>query len=138
MAIIEIENLVKSYRVYQKKEGLAAAWRGLFRREYKNVEAVRNVSLRVEAASLLRFWGRMVLGKPPPEASLGSDLSDGRKSNSDGFRALGPQLRVSATICIGDGAEKPLWWDLPAQGPFDSTSKSTALTQISLKRPSTS
>ena len=30
MAIIEIEGLAKSYRVYQKKEGLAAALRGCF------------------------------------------------------------------------------------------------------------
>ena len=33
MAVIEIENLSKSYRVYQKKEGLNASDRGLFRRE---------------------------------------------------------------------------------------------------------
>ena len=36
MAIIEIENLSKSYRVYQKQEGLVASVRGLFRREYRD------------------------------------------------------------------------------------------------------
>ena len=35
MAIIEIEGLAKSYRVYQKKEGLGAAISGLFRRQYR-------------------------------------------------------------------------------------------------------
>src|SRR3954447_10558302 len=40
MSVIEIRGLKKSYRVYQKKEGLGAAMRGLFRREYREVEAV--------------------------------------------------------------------------------------------------
>jgi len=33
MSLIEIENLNKSYRVYQKQEGLLASLRGLFHRE---------------------------------------------------------------------------------------------------------
>ena len=33
MPVIEINNLAKSYRVYQKKEGLWASLRGLFKRE---------------------------------------------------------------------------------------------------------
>ena len=41
MAIIEIQGLAKSYRIYQKKEGLLASVRGLFHREYRQVEAVR-------------------------------------------------------------------------------------------------
>ena len=48
MSIIEIENLAKSYRVYQKKEGLIAAVTGLFNRQYKHIEAVSGVNLTVE------------------------------------------------------------------------------------------
>jgi ABC-2 type transport system ATP-binding protein len=40
MAIIEIQGLSKSYRVYQKQEGLVASLRGLFHREYRAVQAV--------------------------------------------------------------------------------------------------
>ena len=43
MAIIEIEGLAKSYRVYQKKEGLAASLKGLFRRRYREVKAVGRI-----------------------------------------------------------------------------------------------
>ena len=49
MSIIEIRDLVKTYRVYQKKEGLGASLRGLFQREYRDVEAVRSIDLTVEA-----------------------------------------------------------------------------------------
>ena len=48
MPVIEIENLVKSYRVYQKREGLAASIKGLFRREYREVNAVRGIDLTVD------------------------------------------------------------------------------------------
>jgi len=41
MSIIEIQKLTKSYRVYQKQEGLGASIAGLFRREYREVRAVR-------------------------------------------------------------------------------------------------
>ena len=37
MAIIEIEDLWKSYRIYQKKEGLLASVIGLFKRQYRDV-----------------------------------------------------------------------------------------------------
>ena len=41
MSIIKVRNLSKSYRVYKKREGLAESVRGLFRREYSEVEAVK-------------------------------------------------------------------------------------------------
>lgn len=37
MAIIEIENLVKTYQVYQKREGLWASLEGLWKREMRTV-----------------------------------------------------------------------------------------------------
>ena len=35
MPIIEVRQLAKSYRVYNKREGLADSVRGLFRRDYR-------------------------------------------------------------------------------------------------------
>ena len=40
MPIIEADGLTKTYRVFQKKEGVLGALRGLYRREYKEVRAV--------------------------------------------------------------------------------------------------
>ena len=44
MAIIEAAGLTKNYRVFQKKEGVLAALRGLYKREYREVRAVDRVS----------------------------------------------------------------------------------------------
>ena len=63
MAIIEIEQLSKSYRVYQKQEGLMAAIRGLWHREYRDVHAVRSIDLKVEQGEFVAFLGPNGAGK---------------------------------------------------------------------------
>ena len=63
MSVIEIRGLKKSYRVYQKKEGLGAALRGLFHREYREVEAVRGIDLNVEESEFVAFLGPNGAGK---------------------------------------------------------------------------
>ena len=65
MAIIEIEGLSKSYRVYQKQEGLLASLRGLFRRQYRAVEAVRGIDLKVEQGEFVAFLGPTAPARPP-------------------------------------------------------------------------
>ena len=63
MPIIQIKQLSKSYLVYQKKEGLLAALRGLFRREYREVKAVRGIDLEVEQGEFVAFLGPNGAGK---------------------------------------------------------------------------
>ena len=55
MSVIEIRNLQKSYRVYQKQEGLWAAFAGLFNRQYREVQAVRGIDLDGRAGRIRRL-----------------------------------------------------------------------------------
>ncbi|HEY6565646.1 MAG TPA: ATP-binding cassette domain-containing protein, partial [Pirellulaceae bacterium] len=63
MSVIQLQRLSKSYRVYHKREGLGAALRGLFRREYREVHAVRGIDLRVEPGEFVAFLGPNGAGK---------------------------------------------------------------------------
>ena len=119
MAIIEIEGLAKSYRVYQKKEGLAAAIGGLFRHRYRHVEAVRGINLQVEQGEFVAFLGPNGAGKTTTLKLLSGVISP----SAGVARVMGfiPWQRDNAyrrRFALVMGQKNQLWWDLPAAESF--------------------
>jgi ABC-2 type transport system ATP-binding protein len=119
MAIIEIENLAKSYRVYQKREGLMAAIRGLVHREYRQVDAVRGINLRVEQGEFVAFLGPNGAGKTTTLKLLSGVIYP----SSGTARVMGyvPWERSNAyrsRFALVMGQKNQLWWDLPSQESF--------------------
>ncbi|MFM7129981.1 MAG: ABC transporter, partial [bacterium] len=55
--IIEVSQIAKTYRVFRKKEGLKGAIQGLYKREYKTVEAVNDISFSIEPGEFVAFLG---------------------------------------------------------------------------------
>ncbi len=119
MPLIEIKNLRKSYRVYQKKEGLGASLRGLFKREYKEVEAVRGIDLEVEKGEFVAFLGPNGAGKTTTLKLLSGVISP--TSGSASVMGFVPWKRENAyrrQFALVMGQKNQLWWDLPAQESF--------------------
>jgi len=119
MSLIEIENLNKSYRVYQKQEGLLASMRGLFHREYRDVQAVRDVSLRVEKGEFVAFLGPNGAGKTTTLKLLSGVIYP--TSGSAQVMGYVPWQRETAyrrRFALVMGQKNQLWWDLPAQESF--------------------
>jgi ABC-2 type transport system ATP-binding protein len=119
MPIIEAKGLTKTYRVFQKKEGLFGALRGLFRREYKLVRAVEDVSFAIEPGEMVAFLGpngagktttlKMLSGLIYPSAGSAQVLGFVPWHRADAFRR-----RFSLIM----GQKNQLWWDLPAADSF--------------------
>jgi len=119
MPAIEIAALAKSYRVYQKAEGLRASFVGLFHRKYRTVEAVRGIDLTVDAGEFVAFLGPNGAGKTTTLKLLSGVITP----TSGAATVLGhvPWRRENAyrrRFALVMGQKNQLWWDLPAQESF--------------------
>jgi ABC-2 type transport system ATP-binding protein len=119
MAIIEADGLAKTYRVFQKKEGLLGALQGLYRREYKEVRAVDGVSFAIEPGEMVAFLGPNGAGKTTTLKMLSGLIYP----TSGQARVLGfvPWQRADAfrrRFALVMGQKNQLWWDLPAADSF--------------------
>lgn len=119
MPIIEVKELAKTYRVFQKQEGVLGALRGLYRREYREVSAVGGISFRIEPGEMVAFLGpngagktttlKMLSGLVYPTSGEARVLDFVPWQRADAFR------RQFALVM---GQKNQLWWDLPAGDSF--------------------
>lgn len=119
MAIIEIRGLSKAYRVYQKKEGLLAGVRGLWQREYREVQAVRGIDLDVEAGEFVAFLGPNGAGKTTTLKLLSGVIHPtGGTAHVMGHVPWKRENAYRRRFALVMGQKNQLWWDLPAQESF--------------------
>ena len=119
MPVIEIKNLSKSYRVYQKREGVMASIKGLFHREYREVHAVRDINLEVNEGEFVAFLGPNGAGKTTTLKLLSGVINP----TSGTCSVLGhiPWERKNEyrrRFALVMGQKNQLWWDLPAMESF--------------------
>ncbi len=61
--MINLEQLSKTYTIHEWEAGLTAAFRSLIKRKTKDIKAVDNISLCVEAGEVVGFLGPNGAGK---------------------------------------------------------------------------
>ena len=119
MSIIELAGLTKTYRVYQKKEGLGASLKGLFHREYREVEAVRGIDLTVEAGEFVAFLGPNGAGKTTTLKLLSGVITPtSGTATVMGYVPWERDNNYRRRFALVMGQKNQLWWDLPAQESF--------------------
>lgn len=119
MPTIEIKNLKKSYRIYQKKEGLGQAIRGLFHRVYRDVDAVRGIDLQVEQGEFVAFLGPNGAGKTTTLKLLSGVIYPSAGSATVmGYVPWERSNEYRRRFALVMGQKNQLWWDLPAAESF--------------------
>jgi len=119
MPIIEVRQLAKSYRVYNKREGLADSVRGLFRREYREVNAVQGIDLNVDQGEFVAFLGPNGAGKTTTLKLLSGVINPtGGSASVMGFTPWERKNEYRRRFALVMGQKNQLWWDLPAQESY--------------------
>ena len=119
MALIELHNLQKTYRVYQKKEGLRASIKGLFKRTHKEVQAVKGINLKVEQGEFVAFLGPNGAGKTTTLKLLSGVIHPTSGTASVmGYTPWERENDYRRRFALVMGQKNQLWWDLPAQESF--------------------
>lgn len=119
MPIIEVNNLSKHYRVYQKREGLGGSIRGLFHREFRDVQAVKGIDLTVEQGEFVAFLGPNGAGKTTTLKLLSGVIQPtGGTATVMGYVPWLRQNDYRRRFALVMGQKNQLWWDLPARESY--------------------
>lgn len=113
-AIITTNHLSKEYRVHEKEPGFIASVRGLFKRHYKTISAVKDINISIEAGELIGFIGPNGAGKTTTLKMLSGLLhpSSGTATVM-GFTPWERKKEYLKRFSLVMGQKAQLWWDLP-------------------------
>jgi ABC-2 type transport system ATP-binding protein len=113
MAIIQVENLRKVFRINQKDPGLAGAVKALFRPRHINKVAVDGITFGVEPGEIVGYIGVNGAGKSTTVKMLtGVLLPSSGMVRVMGRDPHGQRVANAAEIGVVFGQRSQLWWDL--------------------------
>ena len=116
--IIQVQHLTKTYRVPEKLPGLGASVRSLFKPQYRDVEAVRDISFEVHSGEMVGLIGPNGAGKTTTLKMLSGLLyPTSGQATVAGFTPWERHTNYLRRISMVMGNRSAMNWDIP---PMDS------------------
>jgi ABC-2 type transport system ATP-binding protein len=116
---ILVDNLSKTYKVPEREGGFRSAIRGFFRRRYRDVQAVQQVSFRIAPGEIVGFLGPNGAGKTTTLKMLSGLLhptaGQARVLGYTPWELSSDYLRAMTLVM---GQRNRLSWDIPAADSF--------------------
>lgn len=120
MPLIEVNNLVKDYKLNVRKKGLLGSIQSLLIPEYKIKRAVDNISFTIDKGEMVGFIGPNGAGKSTTVKMLTGILVPTSGQISIGGLSPHKDRRKNAMrLGVVFGQRTQLWWDLPAIDTFE-------------------
>lgn len=119
MAIIKVKNLVKTYKIIEKEDGLIGYFKNLIKPKYKEFTAVNHINFEIQEGELVGYIGENGAGKSTTIKMLTGLLTP--TSGEVVVDDLVPNKnRIENNKKIGAvfGQKTQLWWDLPVIESF--------------------
>ena len=120
MPHIVVEDLVKTFRIAERRPGLLGALAGVVRRKYRTVRALDGVSFAVEAGELVGYIGPNGAGKSTTVKVLAGILvPEAGRCEVMGRVPWRDRIAHVRRIGVVFGQRTQLWWDLPVVESFE-------------------
>ncbi len=119
MSIIKVKDLVKTYKIIEKEDGLIGYFKNLFKPKYKEFTAVNHINFEIQEGELVGYIGENGAGKSTTIKMLTGLLTP--TSGEVVVDDLVPNKnRIENNKKIGAvfGQKTQLWWDLPVIESF--------------------
>ena len=118
MAVIQVNNLSKDFKVKVKEKGLKGSLKSLVKPKYKIIKAVKNVSFSVEKGEMIAFIGPNGAGKSTSiKMMTGILYPDKGDINILGLNPVKDRKKLAYEIGCVFGQKEQLWTHLT---PYDN------------------
>ncbi|MBO9608939.1 MAG: ABC transporter ATP-binding protein [Paenibacillaceae bacterium] len=113
MLAIDVENLRKEYAVQVNRTGLSGALRDLFKRQYRTVTAVNDISFQIPSGEICGYIGENGAGKSTTIKMLtGILVPTSGKVVVGGYVPYKDREAFVRGIGVVFGQRSQLWWDI--------------------------
>lgn len=118
--MIEVQHLTRVFRTYKKQPGFWGGVKGLFKRDFEETAAAKDISFSINEGEFVGFLGPNGAGKTTTLKMLSGLIYP--TSGSARVAGFDPSKRESAyrrIFALVLGQKNQLWWDLPAIESFN-------------------
>ncbi len=118
--MIEVTNLTRIFRTYKKHPGFWGGVKGLFKRDFEETAAAKDISFSIREGEFVGFLGPNGAGKTTTLKMLSGLIyptsGTARVAGFDPTKRENAYRRIFALVL---GQKNQLWWDLPAIESFN-------------------
>jgi ABC-2 type transport system ATP-binding protein len=117
--MIEVRNLTRIFRTYKKQPGFWGGVKGLFKREFEETAAAKDISFDIAEGEFVGFLGPNGAGKTTTLKMLaGLIYPTSGTARVAGFEPKKRENAYRRLFALVLGQKNQLWWDLPAIESF--------------------
>jgi len=118
--MLSLTNIHKTFKVAQRGKGAGAALKALFRREYKYIHALDDVSFQIGEGEIVGYIGPNGAGKSTTiKVMSGILVPDSGQCEIMGYTPWKDRRDYVEHIGVVFGQRSQLWWDVPIADSFD-------------------
>ncbi|MBI3939285.1 MAG: ATP-binding cassette domain-containing protein, partial [Acidobacteria bacterium] len=112
MSLIEVTDLRKVFKTYERREGIWGGVQNLFVREYRDLAAVDGISFSINEGEMVGYIGANGAGKSTTIKMLtGILVPTGGAVVANGFIPFRDRTAYTRGIGVVFGQRTQLWWD---------------------------